>query len=197
MRSIQTNLSALKPLATEEVAHLGVHVQIETLPKERADLARDLGLEDLSSFDAEVQLEPVQKNERKIDGHLSLSANLVQKCVVSLEPVADRLSRRFELILHLSSLDQADDSADEDLEEGSTRIIEELKGEQLDLKPILIEALALSLNPYPRIATAEPDVPNSAYISFQRDEGAAQEQASHETENKPFSNLKDLLASKH
>lgn len=109
-----------------------------------------------------------------------MEADVVQLCVVSLEPVAQHLAEDFSLTFSLDPVPTEDDLeltlADEDLPE------EVLDG-VIDLGEAAVQQLAVSLDPYPRRpgaqvpaaltpAEAEPDGPFAALGKLKGDKQA-------------------------
>ena len=79
-----------------------------------------------------------------------LDADVVQSCVVSLEPVAQRVEERFTVRF----VPEGQESGDEDPESPDEI---PYAGSVIDLGEAAAEQLALSLDPYPRDPAAELD----------------------------------------
>lgn len=124
---------------------------------ERVALARRLGLERIDRLRAEGTLlrtpgEPLLVLEGRLE------AEVTQRCVVTLEPVASRLEVELHRIFALGRAPQEDEIVVDPLREEP----EPLEGEVLDLGEIAAEELALAVDPYPRapgagLAEAGPD----------------------------------------
>ena len=80
-----------------------------------------------------------------------LEAEVVQNCVVSLEPVAQRIQDRFTVHFVPEGREDADDDDPESPDEIP------YQGGTIDLGEAAAEQLALSLDPYPRCPDAELD----------------------------------------
>ena len=110
-----------------------------------ARLAEDLDLLDLRKLRFQGTLAPEAGADWRLDA--SLGATVVQRCVVSLQPVTTRIEapvvRRF--LKHMP--DHAPQTDEVEMPEDET--IEPL-GEVIDLNAVLHEALALALPPYPK-----------------------------------------------
>ena len=78
------------------VLHLppkGITVKIGTTDKERAALAAQHGLEAVNSFAAEFLLTPWKKSGIRLRG--TVNAEIVQSCVVTLEPLNATIAEEF------------------------------------------------------------------------------------------------------
>ncbi|HLJ63478.1 MAG TPA: DUF177 domain-containing protein [Stellaceae bacterium] len=111
-------------------------------PAEREALARRFGLLALPRLEARVTL------HRRADGAVRLSAALraevVQECVVSLKPVANRIEESFVLIF-AEEEEGRDLLIDEDADP-----IDSLGNGVIDLGEAVAQQLSLALDPYPR-----------------------------------------------
>jgi Large ribosomal RNA subunit accumulation protein YceD len=116
---------------------------------ERAALARRFGLISLDRLDAEVRL---QRDGNDIRFEAELSADLVQACVVTLEPVPIGIAERFALCYRPGiDDDEAELLAAEDPE---ADIVEPLAGESIDIGEAVAQQLSIAMEPYPRAAQA-------------------------------------------
>lgn len=130
-----------------------------------AAIAKWAGIVSLEKFETEVEIKKLAPNRFGLDFHLA--ADVTQSCVVTLEPVASHMDRRFsrELVFvgasrHRDVPDSAPDLVlDTDQDEGP----EEIDSLHLDLAGPVLEEFALSLDPYPRRPGVEfaPERPDS------------------------------------
>ena len=134
-----------------DVARIGsvetVH-EVSATPDERVALARRLGLLGLDRLEARIGLRCAQGGTLLyLVGRLT--ADVVQACVVTLEPVANHLEEGFTVIYGRLpeetevSVDVDDDSVREPWPEGP-----------LDIGEAVAQELAISLDPYPHAAGA-------------------------------------------
>lgn len=115
---------------------------------ERAAIATALGLLDLPALRLRGELRPAGRADFTLAAQLD--ADVVQACIVTLEPVAAHLS---EPVARRYLADWQEPEAEEtEVPEDDT--IEPL-GEAIDLGAVLTEALALALPAYPRAPGAE------------------------------------------
>ena len=132
-----------------DLARLGggaMRFDIAADANERADLARRFGLVSLDRLEARVELS--REAGATIRFRATLSADLVQSCVVTLDPVANRVDDEFSLLLG----DPDDPAAlDPDAE-----LIEPLEDGRVDLGEVVAQQLSLAMDPYPRAPGVAP-----------------------------------------
>lgn len=128
-----------------ELARLGGHetaYPISAEPAEREALARRFDLLSLDRLDAEIRLRRVGGGMVRLSGRLR--ADVVQACVVSLEPVASAIEQDFTLLYGPT---QPGKSVMVDLE---ADVAEPFEGDAIDIGEAAAQQLALALDPYPR-----------------------------------------------
>jgi uncharacterized metal-binding protein YceD (DUF177 family) len=127
----------------------GLAQRLEANDAERERIARYLGLIGLTAMTADVQLAHWRGKGLRVTG--TLDADVVQACVVTLDPVPAHLSvafeRRFlpEIALSADEHAQHEVFVDPEGEEPPEPL-----GREVDLGEILVEELSLALDPYPR-----------------------------------------------
>ncbi len=134
----------LKRLGTHEALH-----RVEASAAEREALARRFDLLSLERLEAEIRLKRVVGGMVRLTGHFV--AQVVQACVISLEPVASTLEQNFSLLYGPSEPGTA---VMVDLE---TDDAEPFDGDAIDIGEAVAQHLALSLDPYPRAPGATLD----------------------------------------
>ena len=128
-----------------ELARLGVHegiYPISAKPEEREALARRFGLLSLDRLEAEIRLQRLAGGMVRVKGRLG--ADVVQACVISLEPVASVLELDFAVLYGQAETGK---SVMVDLETDET---EPFDGDAIDIGEAVAQQLALALDPYPR-----------------------------------------------
>jgi uncharacterized metal-binding protein YceD (DUF177 family) len=119
---------------------------LEASAEERTALAARFDLIDLEALIVEMTVEWLcGRAFLKLDGRIR--ANAVQRCVVTLQPVASRIDQRFEIMF-----EAGDTSAKNVVVEFED--VEPLPGEALDIGEVAAEEFALMLDPYPRVPGA-------------------------------------------
>lgn len=137
------------PLQVSEVPKLGRTFRITPSEAERAAIARIIGLPAIAALDAELHVEPFGREGVAVTG--TIRARLTQVCVVSSEPFESDVTAPVDIRF---SPDGRDPNADVDLNEIMDVDAEDppdlLVGGRIDLGAIIVEFLALALDPYPR-----------------------------------------------
>ncbi|WP_170937145.1 MULTISPECIES: hypothetical protein [Rhodomicrobium] len=129
--------------------------KLETTQAERDQLAKQLRIEGLDSFSFSYRLTPIPHDRFQLTG--SLQASLTQLCVVTLEPVAERIDEAVEVeCWPQHQIGTEDDEPVDPAFEGlppdpPAPII----GGKLDVGALGAEILASAINPYPRKPDAE------------------------------------------
>ncbi|MBS0563135.1 MAG: DUF177 domain-containing protein [Proteobacteria bacterium] len=144
---------------------------------ERTAIAAALGLLDLPHVRLTGEIRPAGRNDFALSARLS--ADVVQACIVTLDPVAARIDepveRRYLADWHEPEAEETEMPEDDSIEP---------LGDVIDLGAVLTEALALALPPYPR-------APGAAFSGHV----AASDGAEPLTDERmrPFAGLADLL----
>jgi uncharacterized metal-binding protein YceD (DUF177 family) len=128
----------------DQIGPEGVEVEIAAESAEREALARRFGLVDIGHLAATARVKPISRRLFRV--HVSFEAEVVQTCVVSLEPCPTRLAQSFSasfgdggpgLSALVTGLDA--DEQPEPIEDGV-----------IDIGETVAQYLALALDPYPR-----------------------------------------------
>ncbi len=165
-------------IAPRDIGERPVTRKIEATPQEREALARRFDLIALDSLSAEVTLS-WRRGEVVVEGRLD--ADAVQRCVVSLAPVPERVASEFTLIFR----EQAEGEAQREEEidpAGEEELPEPFGPEGIDLGEAVAQQFALALAPYPRHPDATLSVTR---VGPPMEEGEAQKP-------NPFAVLKNL-----
>jgi uncharacterized metal-binding protein YceD (DUF177 family) len=129
---------------------------IEANEEERARLAERFGLIALPSFAADVELRRLAGGRVRLDA--TLRAEVVQPCVVTLEPVPGTVEEAFTLVYAPDAPEVIEDV----LVSGDEEIVAPLVGESIDIGEAAAQELSLALDPFPRadgaaLPAAEPE----------------------------------------
>ncbi len=135
--------------------------ELEATPAERVALAERFGILEIGALRASLRLRLEAGGAVRVRGRMS--AEVVQACVVTLEPVPQVVEEPVDLRFVHASAER--DEEDEPDPEGPDEI--PVEGDQLELGEAVAEQLSLALDPYPRApgavlalddgATAEPE----------------------------------------
>ena len=132
-------------VAIEDLGPDGRVIEVVADAAELAALARRFDLVSLDALSATVTVRPTMAGEIDLAGELT--ATVVQRCVVSLEPVAGAVGDQFAL-----RYSREFDAADEAFDDGP--LIEPWPGDAIDVGEVVAQHLGLALDPYPRAPEA-------------------------------------------
>lgn len=138
----------------------GIAVEIRADAGECRALARRFGLLGLERLAADGRLERAADG-REFHFNGRLEAEVVQTCVVSLEPlrstVEEPIERRYRA---LAPGERVPEALGEELVLDPEAVdVEPLEAPRIDLGAVVAEELGLALDPYPRAADAEEHLP--------------------------------------
>ncbi|MFZ4408969.1 MAG: YceD family protein [Paracraurococcus sp.] len=147
-----------RPLALGRVGVEGRTELLEADAAECAALARRFGIPAVASLRARLRLEPEEDGSIRVAGRLE--ASVVQDCVVTLEPVAQRVDAAIGFRVLPAGREAADGPDDLDEIESENDVV--------DLGEAVAEQLALALDPYPRApdAALPPEAVDEASGAF-------------------------------
>lgn len=140
-----------------ELGRLGLagdKVVIAPSEDERARIAQWAGVDAVEAFEARIELRKITRAHYVFDA--VLNADILQGCVVTLDPVRSRVARAFTRELFLTQTKPLDtDAAPFDEEDGR----EEIASLRYDLAAPVLEELVLAIDPYPRAPGVEFEPP--------------------------------------
>jgi len=155
----------IEPLPDEAV------FDIAASEPERAPLAHRFGLLALDRLEARIRLERLPGGLLRLAA--DLAADVVQECVVTLEPVASRLEDSFTLLYG-----EPQNGAGEVVLSGEAELVEPIPGSTIDIGEAVAQQLSLVLDPYPRApgvvaptpapGETKPDSPFAALAKWKR-----------------------------
>lgn len=137
----------------------GQKVDLAATPAERIALAEALGIEACRALTLRGELLPVGRHHFAFDG--AYAAEIVQLCVVTLEPIEQTLSG--DLTVRYwpeGELEAHDDMAVED-PIAADDPPEPIENGRIDLGRLVYEELAVTIDPYPRKPGAEVEAGDS------------------------------------
>lgn len=135
-----------RPVRVDALEPAGRSFEWQASDAERIDLAAFLGLDRLDGLQISGRIEP----GRKGDVHVSaaFAADVVQTCVVTLEPVETRIVDTVERVFTLRAGVAA--GREIDLTPDAEDPPDPVEGGEVDIGAVVVEALALAIDPYPR-----------------------------------------------
>jgi hypothetical protein len=133
--------------------------ELAATPAERAALARRFNLRALDRLEAQVRLTRLAGGLLRLSA--TLSADVVQACVVTLEPVRGSIDDPFA-VLYRAGTEEGETAV---VLSGTAELVEPLPGDILDIGEAVAQQLSLSLDPYPRAPGAAATSPGEALAS--------------------------------
>ena len=139
------------PVTVDDIPETGLHLELEAPEPVRAALATLAGLRSLAGLKATFDL-----SRRGAGVHVGgkVEAMAGQTCVVTLEPIENRVSEEVDLLFSPDVAPVPDTGADEPDSIGHTADEEDppepLVGGVIDLGAVATEFLMLGIDPYPR-----------------------------------------------
>jgi len=134
-----------RPIRLEELSTKERSYDIEAAEDERAALAKRFDLQSIGRLSAAVRLK-AEATDRMVRLKARFEAEVVQTCVVTLDPVPAHVEGEFE-VLYDRALRPA--GREVMVEAGGVDVMP-LEGETLDIGEAVAEELSLSLDPYPK-----------------------------------------------
>ncbi|MAU94879.1 MAG: metal-binding protein [Fulvimarina sp.] len=130
----------------------GRRIAFKATPEDCARLAAALQVDRLTAMGANLMARPFRKDGARVTGRFS--AVVVQKSVVTLEPVEQRIDEPFEATFlrearaprRQAEAEPTEIVIDPEAEDPPEPFV----GDRIDLGPRLYEALALVVDPYPK-----------------------------------------------
>ncbi|MBL4907618.1 MAG: DUF177 domain-containing protein [Sneathiella sp.] len=158
--------------------------------EERANLVTRLAIVDMPTLTASGSLNRMaDKSLIELTG--TLEAEVTQSCVISLEPVAQKIEEKFTVCYTFDKVEANAEDADYVVSLDEKDLPELILEGRIDVVQAIVEQIALAMDPYPRAQDTE----NTKNASVLRDAEKAAEMREPEV-HKPFANLKDLMNKK-
>jgi hypothetical protein len=145
-----------------DLTETGSEVHIVATAEQRAALARWAEVEGVDKFEATVSLQ--KQSLSRFSFAANLSADIVQACVVTLEPVHSHIEARIDRALHLSVPRRAMRLDTKRGEPEPPPVLdddgpEEIDSPHYDLAGPLLEEFSLAIDPYPRASGVAFEAP--------------------------------------
>lgn len=168
-------MTALAPPFSQEfnlgdLGRGGADVRVAAKAEQLARIAKWASVPQVETFSAEVHLEKKSSTRFALDAELV--ADIVQECVVTLDPVHTRIARAVHRELHVSEpvRHKAHEVVPLTGIAGDDDVPEEIETLHYDLAAPLLEEFLLAIDPYPRAPgvdfVAQDDEPDKAESPF-------------------------------
>lgn len=140
----------------------GVELRLTAKTEELARIAHWADVATVEKFEAAIRLRKHSANSFSLDA--DLTADVVQECVVTLEPVKSHIERQVHRELHLTApvRHRGDSTIALSEKAGEDDVPEEIDSLEYDLAAPLLEEFALAIDPYPRAPGVEFAAPTEA-----------------------------------
>ena len=178
----------VRTLAINHIPQDGLEIRIEPGPEDRAVLAENLKLLALDKMESHLEIIPVGEESFRVRG--TLSADVTQNCVISLDPVTSQISEQIDVEFRPrprdgSGIMQENPIGGVNQDVLTEKEFEEYEAGKLVLGAFVVEILASALDPYPRKRDTE-----FSWGSGNNDDGAVEKSASES----PFAKLTAIRA---
>jgi len=131
-----------------DVPNSGLDVTIDVGAEDRGRIAGALGLERLDRLSIVATVKPWRGDGFRLDGRIE--ADVVQLCVVSLEPVNSMIEEPLSATFVRPSGPRRTEAVDVDFDALEEDPPEEIVGGAIDVGALAVEYLSLAVDPYPR-----------------------------------------------
>lgn len=130
-----------------KLSHAGSQVTVVARNDELKALAHWAGVDAVKTFSANVSLRRLSQTH--FDFEADMAADILQSCVVTLEPVAAHIERHIARELHFTPREHRE-RGELTLAAGDEDVPEEIANLHYDLAAPLLEEFVLAIDPYPR-----------------------------------------------
>ncbi|MDP7546963.1 MAG: DUF177 domain-containing protein [Alphaproteobacteria bacterium] len=140
-----------RPVQVDAIGADGAVLEMQADAAERAALAERLGLQSVADLQVVVSLRRTAAGLVRLN--VDFSANVVQSCVVTLEPVAAKVADRFSLLCEGEQKREkrSDTEGEVFVDPFGEDPIEPLEDGRIDVGELVAQHLSLSLDPSPRL----------------------------------------------
>lgn len=146
-----------RPVIADKITTGGQHEVIQATAAECAALAQRFDLIEIGKLQGHLRLRRVRGEFIKVTGEVE--ADVVQRCVVTLEPVPAHVKEEFSALYapdHLIPKEEEDQESDHfQYLGGDEDFPEPMPGGRIDIGELLAQNLSLALDPYPRAPGVE------------------------------------------
>ncbi len=142
------------------LSEAGDEVEIKPKADDLARLAEWAGVDRVDRFEGGITLRKLSPTRFAYDA--VLSADVVQPCVVTLDPVRTHIARSFGRTLHYTPRKPEKAEGLLTLAAGDDDAPDEITSTRFDLAGPLLEEFSLAIDPYPRVPGVAFEPPESA-----------------------------------
>lgn len=143
-----------RPLFVDKISAGGLQEHIVARPAECEALAKRFGLIAISRLEAFINVDHAQSRMLQVTGYVH--ADVIQACVVTLEPVPAYVKEKFDILFAPPGLLKREGEGPMP-DVGEADFPETIENGMIDLGELAAQYLALGLDPYPRKEGASLD----------------------------------------
>ncbi|WP_148207398.1 YceD family protein [Paramagnetospirillum magneticum] len=146
------------PVEVDKIPARGTRLRVEPTPSDRDAIAQWLDVREVTEMQAEFQMAPVGKTGLfRVNGRLT--ARVMQTCVVTLAPVQTLVDEEIAMTFGPPPDDCGDEAAEIEVDFHDTDPPDPIVDGAIDLGAVMVEHLALGIDPFPRSEGAEFALP--------------------------------------
>lgn len=147
----ETEAEFSRPIDVSRILTKGRQCKFEASEQERMALAERYAVLRINSLVAECFIAPSENRGKKKHYKLeaTFKARVVQSCGISLDPVKEKISGAFTIILQQAQRSQYGETTDIDFTHDEEDV-EFLTSEIIDVGEMIAQHFSLAINPYPR-----------------------------------------------
>lgn len=136
-----------RPVRVDQIPAAGITMEVSANPAELAALAKRFGLQTIERLDAALRLKAMAGGALiRLDGHFA--ADVVQTCVVTLEPVPAHVEEEFTLTYGAAEPEVPGEEIELSLDDEDPP--DPIVDGAIDVGEAVAEHVALALEPFPR-----------------------------------------------
>lgn len=147
-------------VALRDIGPQGASGSHDATPAECDELARVTDIQSCDSLRIEYKIQPLRSGIYRLTGHIK--ANVVQSCVVTLEPVASRIDEALNVELRPTDMMPEGEQDVEEMSILESPDFEPIEDDEIDLGLLVLEHFSTAINPYPRAEGVELEVVEAA-----------------------------------
>lgn len=157
MTKDDTNATLLvREISLDALSTKGSYEKIVAEPEELLAIASDFDLVEISELKSELEIHPWRRSGLRVRGHIV--ATVVQNCTITLEPVSQSINEPVDRVF-LPEAEIESPKMDSDgviiLDADKDETPEILTGPMFNFGLIVLEQLAMEIDPYPKAPGAE------------------------------------------
>lgn len=140
-------------VALRDIGPQGASGSHSATPEECKELARVLDIRACERLRVDFKVQPLRSGIYRLTGRIV--ADVVQSCVVTLEPIAEHIEEALNTELRPADMLPEGEQGGEEMSILEGPDFEPIEDDVIDLGLIVLEHMSTAINPYPRLPDAE------------------------------------------